>query len=359
MHYRLGRVLEKTGDWPAATGAYQSAVDLNPAQATWHYKLGRGFERSGHWMGAISAYQAAVSRDPDRPDWHYRLGVSFLKIRNFESASYCFREADKRFKAANGTSEGSPSTRLSYPQRFELSLIRKPMYGYCLYRGAQLAKRLGLDHVSAVEFGVAGGNGLIAMESHAAEIERITGVTISVFGFDSGEGLYAPADYRDMPYYFAPGHYKMDVEGLQARLSRAQLVLGDARMTFAEFTSAGHPPIAAMSFDMDYYSSTIGVLEIAGQESSQKGFLPRTYCYFDDVTGYKTQDYNEFTGELLAIAEFNGTHESAKFARDRYFRARPFRPAWTEKLYTFHRFDHPEYGAYVGHTGPTSLKLRG
>lgn len=358
-HYRLGRALEKTRDWPAAANAYQAAVDLEPGNAAWHYRLGRAFERFGHWLGAVSAYQAAVSRDWDRPDWYYRLGVSFLKLRNFECASYSFREADKRFHEGGDTTGDPPSSWLPYERRVELALVTKPMYAYCLFRGAQLAKRLGIEHVSALEFGVAGGNGLLAMEAHAAEIERITGVRISVYGFDSGEGLYEPADVRDMPYYFAPGHYRMDVEGLKSRLTDAQLILGDARTTFAEFVGANHSPIAAIAFDMDYYSSTIGVLEVAGKESSARSFLPRVYCYFDDVTGFKTQDYNEFTGELLAMSEFNGAHPSAKFARDRYFMARPFRPAWGHKLYTFHRFDHPDYGTYVGHTGPTSLKLRG
>jgi tetratricopeptide (TPR) repeat protein len=357
-HYRLGHSLEKVSDWNGAAAAYQVAVDREPSHAAWHYRLGRTLMRSGQWIGAISALQAAISRNPNKPSWYYELGVSFLKIRNFEGAGYCFRQADKRFSETTGAAGRPPSAKLSYEQRVELSLMTKPMYAYCLFRGAQLAKRLGVSHISAVEFGVAGGNGLLAMESHAAEIERITEVSISVFGFDSGEGLYAPADVRDLPYYFAPGHYQMDVARLKERLDKAELVLGDARTTFEDFLTTDRPPIAAMSFDMDYYSSTIGVLEVAGRVSNYSSFLPRVYTYFDDVAGFKSQDYNEFTGELLAIVEFNASHKQAKIARDRYFLARPYRPTWSEKLYTLHLFDHPEYQTYVGHTGPTSLKLR-
>lgn len=357
-YFRLARAWAKVGDWPKAAAAYRSAIDGDPTHAEWHFQLGRAWERAGNPVGAIEAYQSALSRDPDHPDWFYRLGTAFLKIRNVPSAAYCFRQADTRFNDAGRPGQSPPSHRLPYERRIELSLIPKPAYAYCLYRGAQLAKRLGIDHVSALELGVAGGNGLLAMETHAADIEQLTGVRISVFGLDSGEGLYEPADLRDLPYYFAPGHYRMDVEGLRKRLQRAELILGDARQTFARFVEGGNPPVAAIAFDMDYYSSTSGVLEVVGQEAHEVAFLPRVYTYFDDITGRDLQDYNEFTGELLAIAEFNASRLTAKFAWNRQFLAKKFRPGWSEQIYTLHRFAHPDYGTYVGSDRPRSLHLR-
>jgi len=51
-----------------------------------------------------------------------------------------------------------------------------------------------------VEFGVAGGNGLVAMEDHAKAIERETAVRIRAVGFFSGGGLPAPQTYKDAPF---------------------------------------------------------------------------------------------------------------------------------------------------------------
>ena len=48
-----------------------------------------------------------------------------------------------------------------YEERLEHSLVRRPQYGYCLYNAARLAKKLGHNRVSAIEFGVAGGRGLL------------------------------------------------------------------------------------------------------------------------------------------------------------------------------------------------------
>ena len=59
-----------------------------------------------------------------------------------------------------------------------------------------MAKTLGFGSVSLVEFGVAGGNGLVALEMIADRIEHHLGVKTSVFGFDTGKGLPRPQDAR-------------------------------------------------------------------------------------------------------------------------------------------------------------------
>lgn len=357
-HFRLGRVWEKAEEWSAAAQAFQAAVDRDPGRVDWYVRLGRSRDRAGNPLGAVSAYLAAVARDPSLPDLYYRLGKDFLKMRNFHGAAYCFRQADERHRAVNGSGQVLPSHNLPFERRIELGLLAKPAYAYCILRGAELAQRLGVAEVSVLELGVAGGNGLLAMESHAAEVERLTGVRVKVFGLDTGEGLYEPVDFRDMPYYFAPGHYRMDVDKLTAQLEHAELILGDARQTFAEFVSDQRPPIAAIAFDMDYYSSTNGVLEVIGSELHEQSYLPRVYTYFDNVSGYDAQDYNEYTGELLAIAEFNEQHPTTKFTADRHFLAKQFRPRWIEQVYTMHRFGHPNYTTYVGRNRARSLRLR-
>jgi hypothetical protein len=81
-----------------------------------------------------------------------------------------------------------------------------------------LAKRLGHSKISVIEFGVAGGNGLVNLEMHVSEIEKLLNVEIDIFGFDTGGGLPPPKDYRDLPYYWKPGYFAMDEEKLRKKL---------------------------------------------------------------------------------------------------------------------------------------------
>jgi hypothetical protein len=46
-----------------------------------------------------------------------------------------------------------------------------------------------VSEISVFEFGVAGGNGLVALQNYAEIIEQQTGVKMRVFGFDTGHGL--------------------------------------------------------------------------------------------------------------------------------------------------------------------------
>lgn len=48
-------------------------------------------------------------------------------------------------------------------------------YAYCIWNATLEAKALGYDAFSVMEFGVAGGNGLVNCEFHAREIERLGG----------------------------------------------------------------------------------------------------------------------------------------------------------------------------------------
>ena len=94
-----------------------------------------------------------------------------------------------------------------------------------------LAKKLGLDRISVLEFGVAGGRGLLNLEYHAREIARELEIEIDIYGFDTGRGLPRPLDYRDLPYHWKEGFFAMNVEELQTRLTKAKLVLGEIEKT--------------------------------------------------------------------------------------------------------------------------------
>ena len=73
--------------------------------------------------------------------------------------------------------------------RVRHGIFPRPHYAYGVFSAAQLAKSLGLPGISVVEFGVAGGRGLRALEKISALVEQDTGVRINVVGFDSGTGM--------------------------------------------------------------------------------------------------------------------------------------------------------------------------
>jgi hypothetical protein len=234
---------------------------------------------------------------------------------------------------------------LTYPQKLNHETVARPAYGHCLLQSAMVAKKLGHTHISAIEFGVAGGNGLVALEDHALRVERETGVRVSVYGFDTGTGLPPPGDYRDLPYMWQEGYFAMDVPRLKTQLRSATLLLGPVENTLPAFFREREPsPIGFVSFDLDYYSSTRAALRVF--ESEPRFLLPRVACYFDDVVGDVQWAYNEFTGELLAIREFNEAHDAIKISRVRglrFWRDRIPR-LWHEQIYVAHMFAHPEYG---------------
>ena len=242
----------------------------------------------------------------------------------------------------------------------EKSAAQRPWYTWGVLQGALLSQAIGIGRISVIEFGVAGGNGLLALERIADRVEEISGVAVDVYGFDSGSGLPKPLDYRDCPNLFSPGHYPMDEEKLRKRLHRARLILGLVEDTVSEFIASRPSPVAFISFDLDYYSSTMQAFKLL--EAEQTLLLPRIYCYFDDIMGFT---YSEYNGERLAIAEFNTSHSSRKISP--IYGLKYFLPAahsqadWSEMLYIAHIFDHELYGRDDGSVrraigGPTDLQ---
>lgn len=234
----------------------------------------------------------------------------------------------------------------SYAARLEYDLVPRPYYGFCVYHAARLAALLGHRRISVIEFGVAGGNGLVNLEAHAEEIERETGIACDLYGFDTGSGLPPPTDLRDLPYIWKAGFYECDVDALRQRLKRAELILGDVAETVRDFAGRGAPAIGAAMVDLDLFSSTAAALKLFLDPAVP--CLPRILLYFDDVTGPPIQAYNEFTGELLAIEEFNRASPHRKIAPLRVARRRRFPAEWNDRIYVLHLFDHPDYATYVG-----------
>lgn len=223
----------------------------------------------------------------------------------------------------------------------------RPQYAWGVLHAAHLAKAIGTTAISVVEFGVAGGVGLLALEQAAESAEAEFGLGIDVYGFDTGTGLPKPGDYRDCPNLYAEGTYAMDLEKLRGRLRRGRLVLGLVRDTVPQFLLSDPAPVAFLEFDLDLYSSTMDAFRLL--DADARLLLPRIQCYFDDIVGFTFGDFN---GERLAISDFNSAHETRKISPQ--YGIRHFVPAeysnepWVEQLYMVHIFDHPSYGVTDG-----------
>jgi hypothetical protein len=181
------------------------------------------------------------------------------------------------------------------------------------------------------------------MTNLAEQVSASTGVNVSVFGFDTAEGLPAPEDYRDHPELFSEDDYPMqDFDLLQAELAgRAKLVIGDIRKieSLDEVLSEGGP-LGFASIDVDIYTSAKSALKLI-TESSDGSLMPTVGLHFDDVCS--EWGYNRFAGELLAIDESNDESDSHKIDKDRYVHYwHGESKAWHAAMYMLHVLDHPD-----------------
>jgi len=195
---------------------------------------------------------------------------------------------------------------------FNKKLLFRNHYAFVIMEAAKKAIEKGYDRISVIEFGVAGGTGLRLCEIYSKEVEKLTGVTIDVYGFDTGNGLLAAKDYRDMPEIWIEGLFKMDEKKLRDSLEFSQLVIGDICETTKTFFMNYNPaPIGAMMIDVDRYTPTVAILNLLLNDD--KFFLPKVSMYFDDI-----RYAYDFQGEALAIKEFNKKDEYIKIAPESY-----------------------------------------
>ena len=215
----------------------------------------------------------------------------------------------------------------------------RPHYENILLESALEAKKIGYKEISVLELGVAGGNGIIALEKYKQKIEKITHININIYGFDYGDGLPNTNNKFDMPFFWSIGDYKIDKEKLKKKIS-SKIFFGDIENTFKDFIKTNPPTISAIFCDLDYYTSTKNFLN---QLPEIKNFLsPRVYCYFDDI--FSVNHYiNEHNGELLAIKEFNDENENIKIGKS-LGNSSDFKfPLGNEKLFMLHNFTHKDY----------------
>ena len=242
-------------------------------------------------------------------------------------------------------------------QRLEAECrVLRPNYTWSMLHVGNIARTLGYERFSAIEFGVAGGNGLVAMEAAAEAVEELLGPRVEVHGFDTGQGLPPPVDHRDAPYVQAEGEFEMDEPRLRARLRRSELHLGLVKDTIETFVESRPAPVGFIAFDLDLYSSTMDAFKLL--EATPDILLPRPLAYFDDLIGYPWGDSN---GERLAIIEFNSAHTKRTIDQLHGLRytlpESQFHAQWTEAMYLVHVLDHPRYADYEHTSFSTRLDL--
>jgi hypothetical protein len=233
--------------------------------------------------------------------------------------------------------------------RLSLQALERGAYAFGIRQAIYLASKLKHPRVSVLEFGVGEGDGLKTMELYAADLGKKYGIGVEIYGFDLGSGLPAPSDYRDLPYIWKQGDYRMDVERVRSELKTAKLFLGDVGETISEFGRANPAPIGFISFDLDYYSSTVSAFRVF--DFGDERFLPRVVCYFDDISSDGRALYCEYVGEELAIQEFNrrqGRDDKLSPAKVQQPMVE-FSASWLDQTWIYHRFLHPEYNQYISY----------
>ncbi len=245
----------------------------------------------------------------------------------------------------------------SYETRLVMGAIDRPVYGWCTYFAAVEARALGYKAMTVVEFGVAGGTGLVNLCKHKKEIQKELGIEILVVGFDTGIGLPASQDSRDLLYLWPAGSFEMDRAALEKRIAgQADLVFGDVATTVASWQPRPDAPVGAIMFDLDFYTSTMAAFGLL----LQKNILPRVWCYFDDISGYPANAYTDRIGEREAIKQFNLAPERQRLndhlSPAYVFKGLP-RELRQEDIYLYHRLSHPEYNVCLSGTEKHQLKL--
>lgn len=229
----------------------------------------------------------------------------------------------------------------SFRNKVNHDLIIRQQYAFPILHAADKAREAGLKKLTLVEFGVANGAGLLNMCRIAVSVTRETGIAFEIFGFDTGHGMPPAIDYRDHPEMFQQNDFPMDAERLRAALPPfAHLVLGSVGETVPAFlpTLRADAPLAFVSMDLDYYSSTKQALEIF--KGKPEGYMPAVLLYLDDTV---IETANPWCGELLAVNEFNTENGLRKVALFPMLRTRRLfkNPRWIDQIYLVHVLDHP------------------
>ena len=228
----------------------------------------------------------------------------------------------------------------SFRKKVAFDLVLRPYHAFSILQAADNAKSMGLKKITVIEFGVANGTGLMNMIEISKKVTKITGIEILIYGFDTGEGMPAPINFKDHPEYYNTGDFPMNKELLLEKTkNKATIIFGNIKESLIEFQKqlTFEAPIGYISIDVDYYSSTKDVFKLLTCNPSN--FLPLTYIYFDDIS---LPHHNTKCGELLAINEFNRDNDLRNIEYHSFFvNERIFKNTnWIKQIYYLHILDH-------------------
>jgi hypothetical protein len=215
----------------------------------------------------------------------------------------------------------------------QINVIRSH-YALSLMHGVMQAICCGYPRITAIELGVANGDGLIALRLAAEFLQLYSGIEIDVFGFDTATGLPPPADYRDHPELWTSGEFAMpDPNAIRSKMADpSKLILGDVRDTIPSFHDRLNGPIGFVAIDLDFYTSTRDALGLFTYPPHH--YLPAVPLFVDDTENLIT--FNEWCGVQLAIREFTEGQPLRKIVKT------PFNiPAEHGSFQVLHVLDHP------------------
>ena len=230
----------------------------------------------------------------------------------------------------------------SYRAKVDFDLIVRQQYAFPILFAADEARKHGYKKLTIVELGVASGAGLLNMCRIAARTTQSTGIEFRIVGFDGGKGMPPAIDYRDLPEMFQEGDFPMaDFAGLKRALpANAELIIGDVAETAPAFarTLSADAPLGFVAVDVDYYSAAKAALPILTGHADH--YLPVVPVYLDDVAEFGS---SEWTGELLAVKEFNDENAMRKIVPFNFLRSRRIfkNTQWIDRMFAAQIHDHP------------------
>ena len=228
-------------------------------------------------------------------------------------------------------------------------------YTWAVLHAADVARNLGIPRIAALEFGRAGGNGLVALERAAEFAEAQLRIVVEVHGFDSGAGLPAPIDHRDAPYLMQKGQFPMDEAQLRARLRRTKLHL----------VSCARPSETLPILRAHRLGSSLSISTITLQLSTRSNCLtrrPNTSCPECCATSMTHSAIRGATATASAspfVSQTNGGSRGLSTGSRvcaGSCRRRNTAPAGSRRCLA-HVLDHPRYADEEGTTLGTRLAL--
>jgi hypothetical protein len=219
--------------------------------------------------------------------------------------------------------------------------IQRPNYAFGIWLATIQAAKLGITKLSIVEFGVAGGEGLLNLCDICSKFSASTDIKFDIFGFDSEIGMPPLLDFRDHPEIWQEGQFFSDHNLIRGKLpANATLFSGNIKSTLPNFIRnhlTPSSPLGFVSIDVDLYSSAKDCFHVFEKENPLC-YLPTSIVYIDDINDLLT--LNNYAGEALAISEFNLNNKTRKLDMMAIRQNHPPR-GWHDHIYGLHVLDHP------------------